>query len=298
MVGNWTRSQLSERVWGFWLAQVSEESSLAERLLADFGFRKVMMAIITIGLAYGALFVIDSLSDWISERVPRRFRLLAKQSMPFWRGIVLIMAIFYISNLFLNLSTQNVLALTGTIAVALGFAFKDYVTSIIAGVVALYEAPYRVGDRIRIGDTYGEVVEYGLRSIRVQTPDDNQVTIPHSKIWTESISSANSGALEAQVVTDFYFTHDVDVLLVRRILYQTAYTSKYTQLKLPVLVVMSEKPWGSHFKLKSYPMDARDEFIYQTDLTLRAKLCFARYHLSYPALPALESADAGAVSTD
>ena len=41
-----------------------------------------------------------------------------------------------------------------------------------------------------------------------------------------------------------------------RILYHVAYTSKYTQLELPILVVMEEKPWGSYFKLQCYPIDA------------------------------------------
>ncbi|WP_242032964.1 mechanosensitive ion channel domain-containing protein [Oscillatoria sp. FACHB-1406] len=42
-------------------------------------------------------------------------------------------------------------------------------------MLALFEAPYRVGDRVKIKDYYGEVVGYGLRGIRLQTPDDNLV---------------------------------------------------------------------------------------------------------------------------
>ncbi len=45
---------------------------------------------------------------------------------------------------------------------------------------------------------------------------------------------------------------------------------------------MEEKPWGSSFKLKSYPLDARDEFAYKTDLTARAKRAFAKHKLAYP----------------
>ena len=74
----------------------------------------------------------------------------------------------------------------------MGFAFKDYASSIIAGIVGLFESPYGVGDRIKIGDYYGEVINYGLRSVTIQTPDDSTVTIPHNKIWTEAISNANS----------------------------------------------------------------------------------------------------------
>ena len=57
-------------------------------------------------------------------------------------------------NLFLNLSRENILAVTGAVAVALGFAFKDYASSIIAGIVGIFEGSYRVGDRIKIGDDF------------------------------------------------------------------------------------------------------------------------------------------------
>ena len=70
-----------------------------------------------------------------------------------------------------------------------------------------------------------------------------------------------------------------------RILYLAAYTSKYTQLRLPIVVVMNEKPWGTHFKLKCYPMDARNEFVYKTDLLKLAKQAFATYGIPYPDLP-------------
>ena len=243
---------------------------------------KIAQAVIILLVAYFTLKILDKLVIWLSEKIAKEWRLRVKQFLPFLRMIVLTACIVILMNLFLNLSKENILAVTGTVAVALGFAFKDYVSSIIAGIVGLFESPYGVGDRVKIGDHYGEVVSYGLRSVRIQTPDDNVVTIPHNKIWTEAVSNSNAGALEAQVVTEFYFTHDIDVDLVKLILYRVAQTSKYTALKLPIVVVMEEKPWGTVFKLKAYPLDARDEFIYQTDLITRSKQAFTKHQLTYP----------------
>ncbi|MGB2924270.1 MAG: mechanosensitive ion channel family protein [Limnothrix sp.] len=263
-------------------AEAEKEESLPERLLTDITFRKILRATITIMIAYSSFFLIQAITNWLSERVARRFRLLIKQALPFWKAFILIASLFSLINLFLDLSPSNVFALTGTIAVALGFAFKDYVSSVIAGIIALFEAPYRMGDRIKIGDYYGEVVGYGLRGIQIQTPDDNVVTIPHNKTWTDAISNANTGKLEAQVATSFYFAHNADTEKIISILYQAAHSSKYTQLKLPIIVVMDEQFWGTQFKLRSYPMDARDEFIYKTDLIRRAKHAFKRHDLPYP----------------
>ncbi len=265
-------------------AQLLDDNGIADRLLTEITVNKILKALISVFVAYGISVSIQSFVNWLSERVPRLFRLTIKQSVPFWKGLILIVTVVYLLNLFLNLSEKNLLALTGTIAVGLGFAFKDYVSSIIAGVVTLFEAPYRVGDRITIDEHYGEVIGYGLRGLQLQTPDDNTVTIPHSKTWDHAISNANSGELEAQVVTEFYLDHNVDCDKVIRTLYQAAYSSRYTQLKLPVVVVIKELPWCTHFKLRSYPMDARDEFIYQTDLMRRAKQAFAKHGIFYPTL--------------
>jgi small-conductance mechanosensitive channel len=261
-----------------------QTTNQTRELLTDITTWKVTQALIIIAVAYLAVVLIEKLINWFSERVNREWRLGIKQSLPFCRTVVLTAAGVTLLNLFFNLSQENLLALTGTVAVALGFAFKDYASSVIAGLIGLFEAPYQVGDRIQIGEQYGEVVNYGLRGIRLITPTDNLVTIPHNKIWTEAVSNANTGKLEAQVVTEFYLAHEIDLDLAIHVLYRVAYTSKYTQIKLPVVVIAQEKPWGILLKLKSYPMDARDEFVYQTDLLKRAKKVFARYHFSYPRL--------------
>jgi len=266
-------------------AQSAQETAEeTKELLTKITTFKVTQALIIILSCYIALRIIDWSIIWVSEKIAREWRLRVKQLLPFLRTVVLTTTIVTLMNLFLNLSPENILAVTGAAAVALGFAFKDFASSIIAGIVGIFEGSYHVGDRIKIGEDYGEVVSYGLRGIRLQTPSDNIVTIPHSKIWTESVSNSNAGELEAQVITEFYFAHEVDIELVNKILYRAAHTSRYTQLELPIVVIMAETPYGTHFKLKSYPLDARDEFIYATDLTNKAKQAFAKYNLAYPRL--------------
>ena len=266
-----------------------ETAEETKKIVSKITTDKLVQAFLILLAAYLTLKILDKLVIWLSEKIAKSWRLRVKQFLPFLRMTVLTTATVILMNLFLNLSPENILAVTGTVAVALGFAFKDYVSSIIAGIVGLFESPYGVGDRIKIGDYYGEVINYGLRSVKIQTPDDNTITIPHNKIWTEAVSNANAGALEAQVVTKFYFAHDIEINLVTKILYQVAQTSKYTALKLPIIVVMEEKPWGTMFKLKAYPLDARDEFSYQTDLITRAKQAFAKHQLPYPNLSAVSN---------
>lgn len=269
----------------FYLAQAgSETGEKAKELLTEVTTWKVTKAVAIVASAYIGSRVVDRLLNWFSEKVPLQLRPRVKQSLPFWQFSIATIAIGAVSNLFLNLSRSNLLALTGTISVALGFAFKDYISSVIAGIVVLFEATYRVGDRVWVGDRYGEIIRYGLRSFRLRTLTDDTVTIPHNRIWSDDIINTNDGSLEAQVVTHFYLSHQADPAQAIEILYQAAYTSKYTQIQLPIAVIFEEKPWGTHFQLKSYPIDARSETVYKTDLSQRAKQAFAQYNLAYPPL--------------
>lgn len=266
-------------------ADGEEAANAATEILTEITAIKIIQAVVVVAVTYWAVLATDKFLHWISEKVPLRFRLGVKQSLPFWRALFWGLAIAILVNLFINLSSNNVLAITGTVAVALGFAFKDYASSVIAGLMALFERPYQVGDRVTIGDQYGEIIGYGLRAIQLQTPSDDIVTIPHNKMWTEAIVNANKGNVEAQTVIHFYFAHDADLDRIVPLLYRVAQTSKYTQLDLPILVILDEKVWGTHVKLKCYPMDVRDEFIYKSDLIRRAKRAFSRLGITYPTLP-------------
>ncbi len=241
---------------------------------------------------------IQQVLPWIAERLPARFRLYILPLVPILRLLILFLGISLLLPEILNfsaISPENVLAFLGAAAVALGFAFKDWVSSIIAGVVALYERPYRAGDWVEIDGDYGEVKQVGMRAIKIVTPDDTVITIPHQKLWNSNIANANDGNREHMVVADFYLHPNHDARLVRQKLWDVAVTSPYTHLSQPILVIVREKPWGTHYQLKAYPIDGRDQFLYLSDLTVRGKAVIAEMKIA-PAqvMVAVSAADYGA----
>lgn len=208
---------------------------------------------------------------WVASRLPERFRFYLLPWVPMLRVLVLVVAIAQVTPLIIQPTPENLFAFFGAAAVAIGFAFKDYVSSIIAGIVALFEQPYRVGDWIEVDGDYGEVQSIGLRAIRILTPDDTVVAIPHSKMWTTGIKNDNAGKRELMCVTDFYLHPDHDGRLARQTLWDVALTSPYLQIDRPVVVIVYEKPWGTHYRVKAYPIDARDQFLFISDITVRGK---------------------------
>lgn len=241
--------------------------------LQDISFLKIAMIVLG---AWIIIALIRKILPYLAERGPNQLRLYLLGAVPVIRLFLLVGAIMWIIPLVFNITFQNFLVIAGAASVAIGFAFKDYVSSIIAGVVAIFEKPYRPGDWVQIGEDYGEVKSVGMRSLQILTPSDDMITVPHDTLWSNNISNSNDGAKTLMCITHFYLEPDHDVEAVRAALYDVALTSAYLEYSKPVLVMVSQETWGTHYKLKAYPFDMRDQFSFISDLTARGKLALRK----------------------
>ena len=82
---------------------------------------------------------------------------------------------------------KGVLAGSGVIAIILGFAGQNFFAGIIAGMSLQINRPYKVGDWLKVGDTYGEVREINWRSTRLVTNDTITLDIPNNEMVQKAI---------------------------------------------------------------------------------------------------------------
>ena len=207
----------------------------------------------------------------LAEKAPARLRLFILRLIPISRLLIGIGAVVVIVPILIEPKFQNVVALIASVGIALAFAFKDYATCLAAGLIIIFENTYQPGDWIEVDGTYGEVKSIGLRAVRIVTPDDTEVSIPHSRLWLTSIFNSSSGKLSLLCVTDFYLHPEHDACAVRRSLAEIAQSSNYRKPESPVTVIVFEKPCGTHYRLKAYVRESREQFLFITDLTVRGK---------------------------
>ena len=199
-------------------------------------------------------------------------------------GIYLAAFILALSSLF-TLSSEALFALSGTIAVTVGLALKDVAASFMAGVSILVTKPFQVGDRVTFGGFYGEVVEIGLRTVRLVTLDDNLVSIPTNKFLTEPVASANAGALDCMVVMSFYVSPNADHSRAQEMLEDAVLASKYLYLGKPMSILVTNKLTEQGIVVielvaKAYVYDARLERSFASDVTDRVLSKFRSEGLS------------------
>lgn len=181
---------------------------------------------------------------------------------------------------------EFMLAAGGSVAVALGFALKDVAASLVAGLLLLFDRPFRVGDRVSFNEVYGEIVSIGLRTVRLQTLDDNLVTIPNSRFITDVVASGNAGALDMMVVTDFHVTFEADLERVQDIIREVIVTSRYAYLKKDVSFAIEESALGEipciRVRAKAYVLDVHYEKAFQSDIVVRVTRLFQAQQIPRP----------------
>ena len=231
---------------------------------------KIFWSLVIFALGYFIIRFLTRVVELIGER-STSYRIMIKGVVPVVRIVGWIIIIFIIIVGVIQPRIEAVLALTASVGVAVGFASQDILKNIFGGVVILLDSPFKVGDKIEIGSHYGEVVEIGLRSTRIVTPDDSLVSIPNGELMNESVSNSNAGELNCQVVAEIYLPLDIDTERVRHIAREAAQTSRYIFLNKPITVlffneIKERRPYYK-MRLKAYVMDIRYEFVFKSELT-------------------------------
>lgn len=259
----------------------------SEGALAFFNPDAVPYALLVVVGTAVVVRLLNQLANGVAERFMRH-RLVIKQSVTLLGFAAYgVAAVVTVSTLF-ELSAQAIFALSGTLAVAGGFLLKDFAEATVAGVSILISRPFQVGDRINFGGYYGEVVDIGLRSVRLVTLDDNLVTIPSSKFLTEPVASANAGELDCMVVIPFFIAGGSDHERARRIIHDAILSSRFLYLGKPVSVLVSmrlEENLGAVVEVtaKAYVYDARHEKSFASDVTDRVLRAFRNSEIKLPA---------------
>lgn len=162
---------------------------------------------------------------------PDRFTIVQPPTLPVFEigsKIILFGASAYFVMISWNLDPTGWVASAGIIGIAVGFAAKDTLANLFAGVFILADAPYKVGDFIDLEGQRGKVIKIGLRSTRILTRDDIEITIPNSTIANSKIVNESGGpSIKHRVRVPIGVAYGSDIDLVRAVLQEVADNNEY-----------------------------------------------------------------------
>ena len=240
--------------------------------VTNLGFG-IFWSIVVLAVFHFAIRALIWILETLAERSVTR-RLTFKWLIPIIRMVLWAIAAFLIVRTIFRVDASGLLAAGAALGVALGFAAQDLLKNVFGGLIVVFDQPFQVGDKIRVGGTYGEVVSIGLRSTRIVTADDDAVSVPNSQVVEEQVANANSGKLNCQVLTNLYLPGRVDERTAKEIAFEAAVNSKYVFLEKPIQVFIEDEfhtTFVTRVKVRAYVLDPRFEFLLRSDITERAR---------------------------
>ena len=137
-------------------------------------------------------FILDTLS-----RHERHGKVFHVRTLPLYRmGIKLFLlgGFVWLFMAVWGINATAWLASAGILGIIFGFAARDSLANLISGVSIVGDAPYKIGDYIVLeSGERGIVMNLGLRSTRILTRDDIEVSIPNAVIGNSKILNESGG---------------------------------------------------------------------------------------------------------
>jgi MscS family membrane protein len=248
-------------------------SSILDRMTLG----NLTLVAIIIFIAWISIRFLSRLFNLFARQIPRS-RFVMRLLEPATRIGLWFLAIFLVIRI-LAPTQETFFASVASVGLAFGLGAQDLIKNVIGGLVVLIDRPYQLGDRVRIGEAYGEIDQVGLRSTKLTTQDDNRVTIPNMDILNQKVFNANSGVPDCQVVTDLFLPPETDPDVAMRIGYEAATCSPFLLARKPVVSLVSHgfdrRPY-LRLRIKAYVYDHRYEPRLMSDVTSRAAKEFIR----------------------
>ncbi len=137
----------------------------------------------------------------------------------------------------LGINTTSILASLGVLGLTLGFAAKDTLSNVIAGIFIFWDRPFTTGDLVEIDGIYGKVQRITLRSTRIVTVDGKMVAIPNTNIVNgKVVSYTNFPNLRLDI--DVTIGVEEDIEAARQILLKAVSEEKNRYMSIPPATVV------------------------------------------------------------
>jgi small-conductance mechanosensitive channel len=127
----------------------------------------------------------------LTSRAVRRTRASAQAALALGRlaqwSTVILGLLVALAIIFPSFEVGELVGILGISSVAIGFAFRDIVQNLLAGILLLLAEPFRIGDQIITNEHEGTIVNIDTRATTIKTYDSRLVVIPNSNLFTESV---------------------------------------------------------------------------------------------------------------
>ncbi len=213
-------------------------------------FLNILMALILIVLL---VFISGKLAKLLENRIfdKNKLDIGIRHAIAtiFKYSLITIGVIIILSSSGINLSALTVLV--GTLGVGIGFGLQSITSNFISGIIILFERPIKVGDRIEVGDTSGDVVKISGRATTILTNDNIAIIVPNSDFINKEVTNWSYNDRMVRFKIPISVAYSSDVRLVEKLLIEVAEENpNVLKEPKPIVRFMSYENSALNFELR------------------------------------------------
>lgn len=122
----------------------------------------------------------------------------------------------------LGVNLSSLVVVGGALGIGVGLGLQAVVSNFVAGLVLLVEQPVKLGDRIEVGGTLGDVVRLRGRSTWIQTNDNVVIIVPNSEFINQRVINWTANDRQVRISLPVGVGYGSDPKVVRELLARIA----------------------------------------------------------------------------
>ena len=233
--------------------------------------------------------VIKFLQNKIAHQTENQIDDIIFELLSRFAGFIIIATAVIIALDSLGVNVMPFIAGAGVAGVAIGFAAKDTLSNLIAGILLIIDRPFEVGDRIEVwsapagSSTWGDVIDIGLRATKIKTTDNIVIIIPNNEIMLRDIINYTTISEKIRVRINIGISYDADIQKAKSIILKVADTTEWVAKDPPPKVVVRKFGESSvDVQLRVWINDARRRMSTISHITDRVKSSFDEQGIEIP----------------
>ena len=202
--------------------------------------------------------------------------------------IIYIVAIILALDL-LGINVMPFVAGAGVLGIAIGFAAKDTLSNLIAGVLLIIDRPFEIGDRIEVwtapvgSSTWGDVIDIGIRATKIKTTDNIVIIIPNNEIMKRDIINYTIISSKIRVRINIGVAYDADLPKAKKIILDIADAIEWIAKEpKPKVVIRFFGESSVDLQVRVWIKNARKRMDTISEVTDKVKEAFDQHGIEIP----------------
>jgi small-conductance mechanosensitive channel len=123
---------------------------------------------------------------------------------------------------FMGIDLSGLTMIFGLLSVGIGFGLQNVASNFVSGLILLFERPIRVGDRVTVGDTEGDVMAINMRATHIRSLDNITIIVPNSEFIASEVINWSHGDPKIRLNIEVGVSYGSDLELVIKALQEAA----------------------------------------------------------------------------